>query len=519
MLSAIISFFGLLFSVLCVYSIDVHYVNTIESSNKGFGASVDMYNNTMVVGTVGRYSNTGNYANIYQKKDKIWDLNDSVELTENGWFGYALSVNNKYCAVGGYAADKVYIYEKNDGQTYKQQVNQVIKNTAMHEYGKSVSLSENYMIVGAPSSNNYAYIYQLQDDTYTLVRSITEYTNEPLFGISVDITDDYAIVGSKDKAFIFTNNQNTWDIVVEIDGYTNENNFGNKVVIQNDYAVVSAYGSNKVFLFDKYSNGTWNKEAYHVIDQYTSGSEFGYSISIYNNMLLVGARGSNKAYLFGDLQNMSNVFVFDDFVNQTGFGYDVVISDSTIAITSMNQQKVYLFHIGYDPPTLSPTSIPSMNPTSIPSMNPTSRPSMNPTSRPSMNPTSRPSMNPTQILVEEVSTSNTPTSFPTQSGYKNTLYTSQSHLNRYVTVMGVSIAAATLLILGMFYIIRQYKKYNSVHIEEYPKEPDFTSIYDMEDAGWQKTVHPIHLQYDSDEESQIIGPFHQKYRQSLSLPV
>ena len=77
----------------------------------------------------------------------------------------------------------------------------------MHEYGKSVSLSENYMIVGAPSSNNYAYIYQLQDDTYTLVRSITEYTSEPQFGISVDITDEYAIVGSNNKAFLFTNNQ------------------------------------------------------------------------------------------------------------------------------------------------------------------------------------------------------------------------------------------------------------------------------------------------------------------------
>ena len=94
MLSAIVSFFSVLFSVLCVYSIDVHYVDTIESSNKGFGASVDMYNDTMVVGTVGRYSNTGNYANIYQKKNDMWYLTDDVELTENGWFGYALSATS-----------------------------------------------------------------------------------------------------------------------------------------------------------------------------------------------------------------------------------------------------------------------------------------------------------------------------------------------------------------------------------------------------------------------------------------
>lgn len=86
--------------------------------------------------------------------------------------------------------------------------------------------------------------------------------------------------------------------------------------------------------------------------------------------------------------------------------------------------------------------------------------------------------------------------------------------------MGISIAMLSLLILCMFYIIRQYKKYNSVHIEEHIKESDpFTTIYDMEDEGWQKTVHPIHLQYDSDEESQVIAPIHEKYKQTILLPV
>jgi hypothetical protein len=122
------------------------------------------------------------------------------------------------------------------------------------------------------------------------------------------------------------------------------------------------------------------------------------------------------------------------------------------------------------------------------------------------------------MLLEEIYTSNTPTSFPTQSSY-HTIYTSQRYMNRYMTVISISLAMAIILILSMFYIIRQYKKYNSVHIEEYTKDPDFTSIYDMDNEGWQKTVHPVHLQYDSDEESQIIGPMHEKYRQSVSLPV
>ena len=87
-------------------------------------------------------------------------------------------------------------------------------------------------------------------------------------------------------------------------------------------------------------------------------------------------------------------------------------------------------------------------------------------------------------------------------------------------IMGISIAVMTLLILCMFYIIRQYKKYKSVHVEEHIKDPEsFTNIYDMEDEGWKKTVHPIHLQYDSDEESQVIAPIHETYKQTTLLPV
>ena len=104
---------SIFFYIAIVNSIDVHYVNTIESSNSGFGKSVDMYNNTLVVGTVGRYSNTGNYATIYQKNNNTWDITNNLELSQNGWFGYAVSVNNQHCAIGGYAADKIYMYKKN----------------------------------------------------------------------------------------------------------------------------------------------------------------------------------------------------------------------------------------------------------------------------------------------------------------------------------------------------------------------------------------------------------------------
>jgi len=499
---------SIFFYIAIVNSIDVHYVNTIESSNSGFGKSVDMYNNTLVIGTVGRYSNTGNYATIYQKKENTWDITNNVEMSENGWFGYDVSINAKYCAVGGYAADKVYMYKKNDENVYTSQLQQTLKQTSTHEYGKSVSLSENYIIVGAP--NNHAYIYQLQDDTYNLVRSITEYTSETLFGISVDITDEYAVVGSNTKAFLFVNNENSWSRVVEFDGYTDQTNFGHKVALTNEYFVVSAYGSRKVFIFDKLDNGSWNKDAFVAIDQYTSESDFGYSLSIYNQMLLVGARGANRAYLFDNIQNVSNVFVIDDFDDQTGFGNDVVLSDTDIAIASSTQSKVYLFTIGYDPPTSSPTPIPTQNPTMLPTVYPTQIPTIFPTVYPTQIPT---------IVTEKYVFSSAPTSSPTTSIAIHNL-TNNDGMTNYMVIMGISLALVTTIILSMFYIIYKYKKYKSVNVEEILLPPDnFTSVYNMEHEGWNKTVHPIHLQYDSDEESQTIAPIHEKYKQTALLPV
>jgi hypothetical protein len=530
------------FYIAIVSSIDVHYVNTIESSNSGFGKSVDMYNNTLVVGTVGRYSNTGNYATIYQKIENTWDVTNYIELAQNGWFGYDVSLNNMYCAVGGYAADKVYIYKKNDENVYTSQLQQTLKQTNSHEYGKSVSLSDNYMIVGAP--NNNAYIYQLQDDTYTLVRSITEYTSESSFGISVDITDEYAVVGSNTKAFLFINNDNTWNNGIIIDGYTDQTNFGYKVALTNDYLAVSAYGARKVFIFDKNNNGSWNKDAFVVIDQYTSESEFGYSLSIYNQMLLVGARGANSAYLFENIQNVSYVVIMDDFNDQVGFGSDVVLSDTDMAITSFTQSKVYLFSIAYEPPTSSPTPIststptsspsqtptssptpiststptssPSQTPTSSPSQTPTSSPSQTPTSSPSQTPTSSPSQTPTLLTYVF---SSTPTSFPTINRPIQHL-TKDNEITGYVVIMCISITLLITVILSIFYIVHKYKKYNTVHVEDELSEPDnFTSINTTEHEGWNKTVHPIHSQYDSDEESQIIAPIHEKYKLTALLPV
>ena len=88
----------------------------------------------------------------------------------------------------------------------------------------------------------------------------------------------------------------------------------------------------------------------------------------------------------------------------------------------------------------------------------------------------------------------------------------------YMLTVGVIIAILTVTILCSFYIVRLCKKYKTVGVEDNSNLSTFTfaSIYNLEE-GWGKTVHPIHPQCDSDEESQTTTPMHEKYKQ-LSLP-
>lgn len=514
MLSAKLFFTCILISLLTVHSIDIYHISTIESSINNYGTSVEMNNNTLIVGTVGKYSNTGNYINVYQKQNKSWDFANNVQLEQNGWFGYSLAIYDEYYAVGAYAADKVFVYKNNN-------LFQTIKNTNSHEFGKSIALSEQYMIIGAPTGENSAYIYQLQDDKYTLMRSIIEYTSESLFGISVDITNEYAVIGSNNKVFLFINNNNDWDKLLEIDNYTNEQKFGYKVALSNDYLIVSAYSENKIFIFGK-TNNTWNKEAITIIDQFINENEFGYSISVYNQMLLVGARGAKKAYLFENfIQNISNVVIVNNFEDQTGFGQDVALTDTHMAVTSNTLQKLYLFGFDYPSPTsnptLSPTKNPTFSPTGSPTFSPTKNPTLSPSETPTLLPTENPTISPTSNSFENKNIA--PTSSPTTQ-IKLILHADNHLTQQYMIIMSVSIASLSIIILFIIYIIHRCKKYSKVHIDDsFDNSTIFTSIYDMEKEGWTKTVHPVHLEYDSDEESQIIAPIHEKYKQKPIEPI
>lgn len=159
------------------------------------------------------------------------------------------------------------------------------------------------------------------------------------FGWSVDISGDYAIVGSygddfapfdpnMGSAYIFEKEGIAdWTFVQKINNSDQDDydRFGWSVAIDGDYAIVGAYGEDhntvdgaplpkagSAYIFHRGGDGVWSEMQKLVPDDRAEDDEFGWSVDISGTTAIVGAHfedhdaaGSN--FLF----NAGSVYIFD----------------------------------------------------------------------------------------------------------------------------------------------------------------------------------------------------------------
>jgi hypothetical protein len=233
-------------------------------------------------------------------------------------------------------------------------------NTSANDsFGRSVSISESYAIVGAigeddagvgggtGSDSGKAYIYDTatRNLLYTLDNpNAYDTTQDDWFGSSVGISESYAIVGapseddaggtSSGKAYIY--DTTTGNLLYTLDNpnaydTSNGDNFGIKVAISESYAIVSAFqeddagvgggtgsASGKAYIYDlsTLTPGTVTSATY-VLDNpnaynTSSGDWFGLAVAISESHAIVGAFAEDdasastngKAYLY-DLSTLT----------------------------------------------------------------------------------------------------------------------------------------------------------------------------------------------------------------------
>ncbi|MCH8304486.1 MAG: choice-of-anchor D domain-containing protein, partial [Candidatus Marinimicrobia bacterium] len=308
-----------------------------------FGFSVSISGDYAVVGGQGDDDNGSGSgsAYVFKRTGTSWAQEDKLLPSDGAasdFFGNSVSISGDYAVVGAFADDdngsnsgSAYVF-KRTGTSWAQEDKLLPSDGATgDEFGKSVSISGDYAVVGAlkdddnGSASGAAYVYKRAGTTWTQEAKLlpSDGAGADEFGVSVSISGDYAVVGSRNdddngsssgSAYLFKRTDTTWAQEAKLlpaDGAAGDR-FGVSVAISGDMAVVGAEADNdysgSAYLF-KRTGTSWAQEAKLFVSDGAADDNFGVSVTISGGYTIVGAAGdddySGSAYLY----NLHDPFV------------------------------------------------------------------------------------------------------------------------------------------------------------------------------------------------------------------
>ena len=316
----------------------------------------------------------------------------STDSAAGDWFGVSVSVDGSFAIVGARGDDgplgsftgSAYIFHL-DGTGWVQQA-QLYALDGGGLFGASVDIEGNHAIVGAPfgtgnaHSSGSAYVYYFDGTSWIqqakLIASDGEFND--LFGESVSINGDYAVVGARSDdeaasnagaAYIYHFDGTNWiqQKKLTASDASAEDYFGASVSLDGNNVVVGAYGdaalgwytgSAYVFNFD---GTTWTEQTKLIASDSATGDYFGGSVSIDGNNVVVGAPWdddhgytSGSAYIYGydgNVWTQKSKITAEDGSESSQFGYSVAIVGENLVIgsrfddlTVANSGAAYVYH-------------------------------------------------------------------------------------------------------------------------------------------------------------------------------
>ncbi|MFT4060844.1 MAG: T9SS type A sorting domain-containing protein [Edaphocola sp.] len=324
-------------------------------------------------------------------------------------FGYSVATDGNYAIVGAYYQDydasgansvanagAAYIFKRENGSWAFQQKLVAADRVAGDFFGSTVAITDGYAIVGAflqdydasgansVANAGAAYIFKRENGSWAFQQKLVaaDRVSTDYFGISVAITDGYAIVGAMQQdydasgansaanagaAYIFKLTNGSWvqqQKLVAADRVAYDN-FGQSVAITNGYAIVgatqqdfdtsganSASSAGAAYIF-KLNSGSWVQQQKLVAADRATYDYFGLGVAITDGYAIVGAYGQDydasganslssagAAYIF-KLDNGSwtqqQKLVAADRVGSDYFGYHVGITDGYAIVGAYGQ--------------------------------------------------------------------------------------------------------------------------------------------------------------------------------------
>jgi len=289
----------------------------------------------------------------------------------DGNFGRSVAIAGDTIVVGAYRDDNngpwsgsAYVFTL-AGITWTEQAKLTASDSAaFDEFGWSVSIADDTIVVGAPydDDSGSAYIFTRTGTTWTEQAKLTasDVAAGDQFGESAAISGDTIVVGSNldddnginsGSAYIFTRTGTTWTEQAKLtasDGSAGDE-FGISVAIMGDTIVVGAFsdddngsGSGSVHVFAR-TETAWTQQAKLTASDGAANDGFGTSVAIAGDTIVVGALGddvngianSGSAYVFvrtGITWTQQGQLTASDGAVGDLFGGSVTISGDTIVV-------------------------------------------------------------------------------------------------------------------------------------------------------------------------------------------
>jgi len=373
-------------------------------NNQYYGRAVSVDGNYAVVGSL--YSNNRGRAYIYYYDGTNWVLEATLTASDENqgyFFGWSVSISGDNIAIGcirnpdqGISAGAVYVFTKPaSGWVDMTETAKIYASDASpsDEFGFSVSISGDNIVVGSESANNgygKAYLFTKPSGGWTSITETAKLSRSSTsqgggFGCSVSISGDNIVIGEKlddangnwsGSAYVFTKPGSVWTDVTAVakltptDGAASDE-FGFSVAISGDNIVVGAYrdddsgnNSGSVYVFTKPGSG-WtdmNETGKLLPSTAATNDQFGFSVAISGENVLVGAIGNNvsgsqsgSGYAYtkptvgwGNMTETAQLISSDNSGAQMGFsggisGDNIILGATNDWINGNNAGAIYFF--------------------------------------------------------------------------------------------------------------------------------------------------------------------------------
>jgi hypothetical protein len=254
---------------------------------------------------------------VFNKNDSDQSIIIPEDIESEDLFGFSISISDNEMVVGscqdddyGEKSGSVYIFNRS-GENWVQHQKLHASNPFENDFfGHSVSISGDFIVVGAPYNNDESgivYVFKRVDDQWQQHSILKPKDPEPYdrFGYRVSISGSYIIIGAdrddengenSGAAYIFVLNNNNWIQQTKLlanDGKAHDG-FGHDVSIHNEYAIVGAFrsGNNEEFRGAAYiykrDGDFWYQRKKLVASDDKPNNYFGACVSIYDQFAIVG---------------------------------------------------------------------------------------------------------------------------------------------------------------------------------------------------------------------------------------